>query len=163
MTREEQIDWLCRLRADLNNGVIFTPWNKEFTEALNEILELAIKVNDDCCETENSTTKNDLVVGKDANVANKDCISRQQAIDVMTHPFIDLDTQKFLIGLLKVLPSVTPQELDKIKAELIQSIQNGTLKIESGNEELFRIIDKYRVFTNWVQTETFDLYALPTE
>lgn len=39
MTREEQTDWLCRLRADLNNGVIFTPWNKEFTEALTSILE----------------------------------------------------------------------------------------------------------------------------
>lgn len=39
MTREEQIDWLCRLRADLNNGVIFTPWNKEFIEALNDALE----------------------------------------------------------------------------------------------------------------------------
>lgn len=39
MTREERIDWLCRLRADLNNGVIFTPWNKEFTEALTEVLE----------------------------------------------------------------------------------------------------------------------------
>ena len=39
MTREEQTDWLCRLRADLNNGVIFTPWNKEFTEALSSILE----------------------------------------------------------------------------------------------------------------------------
>lgn len=34
--------------------------------------------------------------------------------------------------------------LDKIRAELIQSIQNGTLKIENGNEELFRIIDKYK-------------------
>ena len=34
--------------------------------------------------------------------------------------------------------------LDKIKEEIIQSIQNGTLKIESGNEELFRIIDKYK-------------------
>lgn len=32
---------------------------------------------------------------------------------------------------------------DNIRAELIQSIQNGTLKIESGNEELFRILDKY--------------------
>lgn len=39
MTKEECIDWLCRLRADLNNGVIFTPWNKEFTEALTNILE----------------------------------------------------------------------------------------------------------------------------
>lgn len=36
------------------------------------------------------------------------------------------------------------QVLDKIRAELIQSIQNGTLKIECGNEELFRIIDKYK-------------------
>lgn len=34
--------------------------------------------------------------------------------------------------------------LDKIRAELIQSIQNGMLKIEGGNEELFRIIDKYK-------------------
>ena len=39
MTREEQTDCLCRLREDLNNGVIFTPWNKEFTEALTGILE----------------------------------------------------------------------------------------------------------------------------
>lgn len=39
MTREEKIDWLCRLRACLNNGEIFTPWNKEFTEALNDVLE----------------------------------------------------------------------------------------------------------------------------
>lgn len=37
--------------------------------------------------------------------------------------------------------------LDKIRAEIIQSIQNGTLKIESGNEELFRIIDKYKAET----------------
>ncbi len=44
MTREEQIDWLCRLRADLNNGVIFTPWNKEFTEALTGILEQEPKI-----------------------------------------------------------------------------------------------------------------------
>ena len=39
MAREEQTDWLCRLRANLNNGVIFTPWNKEFTEALTGILD----------------------------------------------------------------------------------------------------------------------------
>lgn len=34
--------------------------------------------------------------------------------------------------------------LDKIKTELTQSIQNGTLKIESGNKELFRILDNYK-------------------
>ena len=39
MTNGEKLDWLCRLRADMNNGVIFTPWNKEFTEALTGILE----------------------------------------------------------------------------------------------------------------------------
>lgn len=44
MTREEQTDWLCRLRANLNNGVIFTPWNKEFTEALTGILEQSPKM-----------------------------------------------------------------------------------------------------------------------
>ena len=31
--------------------------------------------------------------------------------------------------------------LDKIKAEQIQAIQNGTIKIESGEDMLFRIID----------------------
>ena len=36
------------------------------------------------------------------------------------------------------------QTLDKIRVELIRSIRNGTLTIESGNEELFRIIDKYK-------------------
>lgn len=56
MTREEQIDWLCRLRADLNNGIIFTPWNKEFTEALTGILK------QESCE---------------------DVISRQAAIDMI--------------------------------------------------------------------------------
>lgn len=50
MTREEQIDWLCRLRADLNNGVIFTPWNKEFTEALNSVLEQELKTGHNCNE-----------------------------------------------------------------------------------------------------------------
>ena len=44
MTREEQTDWLCRLIANLNNGVIFTPWNKEFTEALTDILEQSPKI-----------------------------------------------------------------------------------------------------------------------
>ena len=39
MTKEEQIDWLCRLRSFLNNGVIVTPWNKEFIKSLDSILE----------------------------------------------------------------------------------------------------------------------------
>lgn len=81
MTREEQIDWLCRLRAGLNNGIIFTPWNKEFTEALTGILE------QQPCE---------------------DCISRQAAIDTLigweTEP-LDEDIEREL----RKLPSVRPE------------------------------------------------------
>lgn len=43
MTREEQTNWLCRLRAYLNDGVIVTPLNKEFTEALTGILKQELK------------------------------------------------------------------------------------------------------------------------
>lgn len=89
------------------------------------------------------------------------------ADDVSEEPMNDKDKllltiNKALSNAVKALPSVTPQPfinkpcvsegscredkiqvLDKIRAELIQSIQNGMLKIESGNEELFHIIDKY--------------------
>ena len=44
MTKEEKLDWLCRLKADLNNGVIFTSWNKEFTVALTDILEQELTI-----------------------------------------------------------------------------------------------------------------------
>lgn len=46
----------------------------------------------------------------------------------------------------KLILELLDQEsvLDKVRVELIQAIQNGTLKIETGNEELFRIIDKYK-------------------
>jgi hypothetical protein len=76
-----------------------------------------------------------------------------QIIDVVYEDVIQIP--------LEVIANATPREtvtefadrcrecgrekvLDKIRAELIQSIQNGTLKIENGNEELFRIIDKYK-------------------
>ena len=47
------------------------------------------------------TTKNDLGV---------DSISRQEAIDTIRQLYLDLASQKYVIDLLKVLPSVTPQE-----------------------------------------------------
>lgn len=89
MIREERIDWLCRLRADLNNGVIFTPWNKEFTEALTGILE------QEPCE---------------------DAISRQdaiKAIDEKAKRIKNEDTLNGLagaVGILFDLPPVKPQE-----------------------------------------------------
>ena len=48
--------------------------------------------------------------------------------------------------------------IDKIRAELIQSIQNGTLKIENGNEELFRIIDKYKSEKSATVAKFHDFY-----
>ena len=52
------------------------------------------------------------------------------------------------VELLMLIPTMLTRAdmvaiLDDIRAELIQSIQNGTIKIESGNEELFRILDKH--------------------
>ena len=55
---------------------------------------------------------------------------------------ISYDVYSGLIDGIDTLEQVSV--IDKIRDELIQSIQNGTLKIESGNEELFRIIDKYK-------------------
>lgn len=49
--------------------------------------------------------------------------------------------------------------LDKIRAELIQSIQNGTLKIESGNEKLFHILDKYEEENNEDQSDGCMCYS----
>lgn len=48
MTREEKIDCLCRLRACLNDGTIFTPWNKQLTEALDETLKQEPFINKPC-------------------------------------------------------------------------------------------------------------------
>ncbi len=49
--------------------------------------------------------------------------------------------------------------LDKIRAEIIQLIQNGVLKIESGNEALFNIIDKYNVESE-VEVNAYDVKNL---
>ena len=39
MSSEDRIDWLCRLRSDLNNGILFTPWRQEYVEALDDVLD----------------------------------------------------------------------------------------------------------------------------
>lgn len=88
MTREEQIDWLCRLRADLNNGVIFTPWNKEFTEALNDVLEQ--EPCEDCVSRKAVLNKKELVELEDGQSFY--CINPE-----------DVET----------LPSVTPKESEE--------------------------------------------------
>lgn len=46
--------------------------------------------------------------------------------------------------------------IDSIRNELIQSIQNGTIKIESGNEELFNILDKYKTTNEDTERDRID-------
>ena len=58
-------------------------------------------------EYKEPTTKNDL--GVDAAVVPfLDTISRQEAIDTIRQLYLDLASQKAVIDILKVLPSVTP-------------------------------------------------------
>lgn len=145
MTKEEQTDWLCRLRAELNNGVIFTPWNKEFTEVLTSILE---------------------------QESSEDCVSRQAVFDLIEHHnsdglgsvFYDYEQGIKFADAVNKLPPVTPKGvtitdfadkciecgrekvLDKISAEIEQLpsevTADGRRMIRRGN--VFRIIDKYR-------------------
>ena len=65
MTREEQIDWLCRLRASLNNGIIITPWNKKFTEALTDILEQELNLDE--IRAEIAEYKDDKIIHAEQN------------------------------------------------------------------------------------------------
>ena len=89
MTREEQIDWLCRLRTDLNNGVIFTPWNKEFTEALNDVLE------------QEPTTKSG---------SEDEYVSRSKLMCVLSDYYDTTIEYRSMLKEIAALPAVTPQE-----------------------------------------------------
>lgn len=120
MTREEQIDWLCRLRSDLNNGVIFTPWNKEFTEALTGALE------QEPCENWYDIPSEEITLEQARSAVRElreklgkcmftptceDAISRQAVLDVAEESILDLEYISENIEFcnqIKALPSVTP-------------------------------------------------------
>ena len=141
MTKEEQVDWLCRLRADLNNGVIFSPWNKEFTEAITGILEqepLEVKA---------------AQLQKAYNKGFEDC--RQAVIDSLHSKFADgFDNDRWwnsmsVLYAINKVPSVNPQEpksdvVDKIRAEM-----HATAEMHEDGYYYFReewideIIDRY--------------------
>lgn len=61
-----------------------------------------------------------------------------------------IDCNKKMDEIRKAYDNMTTKALeqesviDKIRTEIIQLIQNGVLKIESGNKALFNIIDKYK-------------------
>lgn len=141
--------------------------NIEKENAIKELKNLQINIGSSPDDLDNSPLYYALdwtIKELEKQSSEEDCINRKAAINVVHKYFMDylkLNDDICLDG-LRSLPSVTPQPfinkpcisegvcredkmqvLDKIRAELIQSIQNGTLKIESGNEELFHIIDKY--------------------
>ena len=78
-------------------------------------------------------------------------MTREEAIEILKynsnviHQTINGETDPKEVEALDMAIKALEQQpvLDKIRAEIIQLIQNGVLKIESGNEALFDIIDKY--------------------
>jgi len=140
MTREEAIEYLNTLYMAL---AVFP--NQQISlgnvDEMKESVSMAIKAleQEPCEDAQTSlTTKNALAV---------DCVSRKE-VERLVYRFLGKNTDEniaFYEHFLD-LPSVTPQEhiFNKIRTEIIQLIQNGVLKIESGNEALFDIIDKYR-------------------
>lgn len=85
------------------------------------------------------TTKNNLVDGKDNNVTSTDCISRQEAIDTIRQLYLDLATQKYVIDLLKVLPSVAPQESKEITLEDVKGYCKPRCLTIITNEQLYEL------------------------
>lgn len=84
---------------------------------------------------------------KELALDNMKMLTKLQYIKTVLNTENIEDKQKlyFLEGILRdVEASKQEPVIDTIRAELIQSIQNGMIKIESGNEELFRILDKYK-------------------
>ena len=78
-------------------------------------------------------------------------MTREEAIEILKynsnviHQTINGETDPKEVEALDMAIKALEQQpvLDKIRNEIIQLIQNGVLKIESGNEALFDIIDKY--------------------
>jgi len=84
----------------------------------------------------------------------EDCVSRKAVLDLVVTNHTELNGINVVMysPLCKDIKQLSPvplkpksDVLDKIRTELIQSIQNGTIKIESGSDMLFRIIDLYKV------------------
>lgn len=168
-----------------DDGVIHKVFTKDevvaiLTDTQLEIDELKNKPH--CCEhyVRGINNSSNVVQQKiDKIKENKKVMNKTEILDIVDNPSKHIHVVKIdgkdtivysskFVDLLELIPTMLTKNdmvsiLDKIRAELIQSIQNGTLKIESGNEELFRIIDKYKGINNWAQAEIFDLYALPIE
>lgn len=85
MTREEQLDWLCRLRSEI---YVYMP--KEWLIPMNNALDMSIKaLEQEPCE---------------------DAISRQAVIKVLINNGVHFCDMVKITSDIKDLPSVSPQE-----------------------------------------------------
>ena len=131
MTREEQLDWLYRLRSEI---YVFMP--KEWIIPMNNALDMTIKaLEQEPCE---------------------DCISRQAVINGIDNYIEKVqstgakdDFISFEELVVKVLPPVTSQEpiIDKIRNEINEQydrVHPYNLSCAEGLEMALGIIDKYK-------------------
>ena len=131
MTREEQLDWLYRLRSEI---YVFMP--KEWIIPMNNALDMTIKaLEQEPCE---------------------DCISRQAVINGIDNYIEKVqstgakdDFISFEELVVKALPPVTSQEpiIDKIRNEINEQydrVHPYNLSCAEGLEMALEIIDKYK-------------------
>ena len=131
MTREEQLDWLYRLRSEI---YVFMP--KEWIIPMNNALDMTIKaLEQEPCE---------------------DCISRQAVINGIDNYIEKVqstgakdDFISFEELVVKALPPVTSQEpiIDKIRNEINEQydrVHPYNLSCAEGLEMALGIIDKYK-------------------
>ena len=128
MTREEQLDWLYRLRSEI---YVYMP--KEWLIPMNNALDMVIKsLEQEPCE---------------------DCISRQAVINGIDNYIEKVqstgakdDFISFEELVVKALPSIYPKTdvLDKIRAEMVEL---PTISINANDvykAQVLQIIDKYK-------------------
>ena len=131
MTREEQLDWLYRLRSEI---YVFMP--KEWIIPMNNALDMTIKaLEQEPCE---------------------DCISRQAVINGIDNYIEKVqstgakdDFISFEELVVKALPPVTSQEpiIDKIRNEINEQydrVHPYNLSCAEGLEMALGIIQKYK-------------------
>lgn len=150
MTREEAI---TVIKSFMENPLFSDVHKQAFNIAIHDIkqrhdwdINNLILINKDNYEPleQEPTTKNDLGV---------DCISRQAVIDLMMQKwgenFSGDDAMQESIDAIRVLPSVTPQELvtDKIREEIKTLTSNRgflSCSVDYIHKEIDAVFDKYK-------------------
>ena len=128
MTREEQLDWLCRLRSKI---YVYMP--KEWLIPMNDALDMAIKtLEKQPCE---------------------DCVSRQAVLDMTTVIETDDYSGNEIMEVvdtddIKALPSVTPT---KCIATVKFSKEDMQKLIDEKMKEI--VVESRRTLKSWISSE----------